>query len=347
MATPLRIMTMNLGTGSGEPYLDFTVQAHARFIKAMDPDVVFLQEVDQLTQRAGGVDQLAVLRESTPLRNDHFVKWTDLQGGEYGVGIISKFPLENRQNRSVYKPWDWWPYFLEQVIAPVAYAAVNLAGTRLHLYATHFPSNDEGRKKLGADTIAAATPSNVPTVLGGDFNGGPGDAQQAAIDAKFVTTEAIAGRVVMDLKYGEARIDQIYVAGGVRCATFTAVSGEEVSHGRFTDHEIVLADLEIDAVPLPTRRPRVRVEPLPPRLNTPVVVTVFAEDADTGVPVAGTVLLSNFGESARQFNTNTPFTFTFGCRGVGRPPHIEVVCTKGRVEALGYAPASIDFGIGP
>ena len=220
----------------------------------------------------------------------------------------------------------------------------------MQLYATHFPSTDESRKKFGADAIAAAIPSNTSVILGGDFNGGPGDAQQAAIDAKLVSTEFIADRVVIDLKPGEERIDQIYVPdGNITCSTFTAVSGEEQSHGRFTDHEIVFADIEIADAPTqpPLRRLRVRVDPVPPRLGTPVVVTVFAEDADTGVPVAGTAVLSNPGVSAQRFSTNTPFTFTFGCRSVGRSPNVEIVCTEGRVEAPGYSPAIIDFLIGP
>ena len=90
MATQLRLMTMNLASGSGEPYVDFTTQAPARFINEVNPDVVYLQEVDRATQRAGGVDQIAALQSSTALHDGHFVKWQNLQGGEYGVGIISK-----------------------------------------------------------------------------------------------------------------------------------------------------------------------------------------------------------------------------------------------------------------
>jgi endonuclease/exonuclease/phosphatase family metal-dependent hydrolase len=77
-----RLMTMNMGSGSGEPYVDFSAAADARFINLRDPDVVFLQELDRRTGRAGGVDQLAVLRESTPLVHSHFVKWRNFDGGE-------------------------------------------------------------------------------------------------------------------------------------------------------------------------------------------------------------------------------------------------------------------------
>src|SRR5688572_29984067 len=137
----LRVMTMNLASGSGMSYVDFTVATHVSFINRHEPDVVFLQEVDRGTRRAGGVDQVAVLRESTALNDSHFVKWRDLEGGEYGVAIISKLPLQGVDNISVYKPPEWWPWFVTQVVTPVAYARIGVSGTSFHLYATHFPSN--------------------------------------------------------------------------------------------------------------------------------------------------------------------------------------------------------------
>jgi len=244
MATTLRLMTMNVGSGSGEGYVDFTVQAHARFINQVNPDVVFLQEVDRRTRRAGGVDQLQVLSDSTALKSNYFAKARDLEGGEYGDGIISRYPLENVQNRTVYtpSPGPWWDWLFKREAVSVAYAEISLAGTRLRLYNTHFSLTPE-RRKFGADALAAAIPPNVPIVLGGDFNGGPGDAEFTAIDRKFVSAEFIAGRVDMDLKYGEDRIDQIYVSGGIACGAWTAVSAEEQPRGRFSDHAIVYADL--------------------------------------------------------------------------------------------------------
>jgi len=46
-------------------------------------------------------------------------------------------------------------------------------------------------------------------------------------------------------------------------------------------------------------------------LNRPVQLTVHAEDADTGVPVSGTVAIFNPGQAPRNFRTDTPFTFVF------------------------------------
>src|SRR5690606_40296823 len=52
-----------------------------------------LQEVDVNTIRSGkGINQAAELARLTGM-NYFFVKGIDYQGGDYGVGILSKFPI--------------------------------------------------------------------------------------------------------------------------------------------------------------------------------------------------------------------------------------------------------------
>ena len=44
--------------------------------------------------------------------------------------------------------------------------------------------------------------------------------------------------------------------------------------------------------------------------------------------------------------TNTPFTYTFRVRRVGRIPNIEFVYPSGLVRCPGFPDVSIDFGFG-
>jgi endonuclease/exonuclease/phosphatase family metal-dependent hydrolase len=306
--TTLRLMTMNVASGCGMPYVDFTVAAHARFINLLKPDIVFLQEVDRGTRRASGVDQLALLRDSTGLLHSHFVKWRNLEGGEYGVAIISRLPLEAAENRSVWKPWHWWPYFVAQVITPVAYAQVDFSGTHLHLYATHFPSNNEDRKKFGADEIAAAIPVGLPMVLGGDFNDGPTGVAMRAIDARFITAQTIASQVIVEdqgeVCAGEsAALDHLYLGGNLLCDFWTSVPAVEGPRGCFSDHAIVYGDLRLAAPPPPARELRTSLVPFPVPLDAAMTFTVSAVDAATDAAVAGEVFLNGHAVAA----TNTPF----------------------------------------
>jgi endonuclease/exonuclease/phosphatase family metal-dependent hydrolase len=89
---PLRIVSYNIRHGAG---LDGKVdlQRIAKVIAKEKPEVVTLQEVDQECTRSGSVDQAAELGRL--LKMEHrFGKFMDFQGGEYGMAVLSRFPIE-------------------------------------------------------------------------------------------------------------------------------------------------------------------------------------------------------------------------------------------------------------
>ena len=93
-STPQRILVHTNGTKFKER-TDIMLEAKLpdvtllrTFVNRMDPRRRVLQEVDRRTSRAGGVDQLAVLRDSAPLSNSHFVTWQNFEGSQYGIAIV-------------------------------------------------------------------------------------------------------------------------------------------------------------------------------------------------------------------------------------------------------------------
>ena len=52
-----------------------------------------MQEVDKGCLRTGRVDQTAFLANSTGLRHSEFSSFFDFNGGEYGLAILSRYPL--------------------------------------------------------------------------------------------------------------------------------------------------------------------------------------------------------------------------------------------------------------
>src|SRR5699024_7721854 len=68
------------------------LKAIARVINDSDADLVSLQEVDMNVPRSGNIDQAKELAELTN-RHFYFAKGIDLDGGEYGVAILSKSPF--------------------------------------------------------------------------------------------------------------------------------------------------------------------------------------------------------------------------------------------------------------
>ncbi|KIF54360.1 endonuclease/exonuclease/phosphatase family protein [Vibrio owensii] len=73
-----------------------SVEELTKAIAKIDADVIALQEVDKFTERSGKVDQLARIAGKLKMKYS-FGKAIDFQGGEYGVGILTKFPILKKQ----------------------------------------------------------------------------------------------------------------------------------------------------------------------------------------------------------------------------------------------------------
>ncbi len=75
------------------------LEAIAKVIRDHTPDLVALQEVDVNTIRSGKTsNQAAELARLSGMPHYFFAKAIDYEGGEYGVAILSKFPLEEMKN---------------------------------------------------------------------------------------------------------------------------------------------------------------------------------------------------------------------------------------------------------
>lgn len=90
-----RIMSYNIRNGRGmDEKTD--LQRVADVIKRAHPDVIALQEIDNMTKRSGGIDVLRTLADET-LMYPVFAPAIQFDGGKYGVGILSKEkPLSSR-----------------------------------------------------------------------------------------------------------------------------------------------------------------------------------------------------------------------------------------------------------
>ena len=86
-APELTIASFNIAAGKVS-----SAQEIAEAIKAMDVDIVALQEVDKLTARSGQVDQLKEIEKITGMKGV-FCRAIDFDGGEYGLSILSKYPV--------------------------------------------------------------------------------------------------------------------------------------------------------------------------------------------------------------------------------------------------------------
>src|SRR4030095_7388475 len=88
----VRVMSYNIHVGVGmDQKLD--LERIAEVINKARPDLVALQEVDRGVRRTQGLDEIAELSRLTKM-DYAFAHNIDYQGGEYGVAILSRFPIE-------------------------------------------------------------------------------------------------------------------------------------------------------------------------------------------------------------------------------------------------------------
>lgn len=151
-------MSYNVRSGKGMDSrrdLDRT----AAVIRAAQPDVVALQEIDSVTRRSEGVDVAAVLGEKCAMYHT-FSKAIDFDGGGYGVALLSR----------------------EKPVAAQRFALVGREEARTLLavefeeyivVSTHLSLTEEDRMASLAVIDSVATAARKPIFIAGDLNATP------------------------------------------------------------------------------------------------------------------------------------------------------------------------------
>lgn len=174
-APPLRVMTYNIHHGEGTDGR-FDLERLAKIIRAADPDLVALQEVDRRTRRAGGVDQAAELARLTGLELA-FGRSIDLEGGEYGNAILARVAPTEVQVHPLPSPEPGEPR--TALAARCAFAD----GRTSMFVATHLCH--VSAKNRAAQTAKLAElfgPSELPVILAGDLNALPDSVPVARLE---------------------------------------------------------------------------------------------------------------------------------------------------------------------
>ncbi|MDR0483954.1 MAG: endonuclease/exonuclease/phosphatase family protein [Alphaproteobacteria bacterium] len=91
-APTLRVGTYNIAAARVSD-----INTIAETIKDMNLEILAINEIDINTARSQNTDQLEVLKEKTGMPYGVFGKAIDFDGGEYGVAILSKYPIVNNE----------------------------------------------------------------------------------------------------------------------------------------------------------------------------------------------------------------------------------------------------------
>jgi len=240
----VRVLTYNIHHGAG---MDGKIDLPriAQVIKKAKPDLVALQEVDNKTTRAKGVDQAAELGRLTGMHVT-FGKAMDYAGGQYGEAILSRYLLANIKVHEL-------PFVkgCEPRAALAATIRVAADGPEILFVGTHLEhANKEVRLSQARALSDIIEKDSPPAILAGDLNAVPDSPPIKSLLEHW--TDATADRPEPTFPSDKPRVKIDYVlfrpAGAWR-----VVEKQVVDEPVASDHRPVLVVLEYVVAESPVR----------------------------------------------------------------------------------------------
>ena len=240
----MRVMTYNIHAGRDAQQID-NLHRVAAVIDSAAADIVLLQEVDRRTQRAGGADHFAELRALTGMHGV-FGKSLDYQGGEYGIAVLSRWPMDSVATVAlvVQPPQERSGRSYEPRVA--LHVVITTARGPLHVVNTHLDPGGAGtyRKQELIGVLAhmqKTVPEQTPLLMGGDLNARPTTDDIAAVALALRDAFSVCGGgagETFPARAPDRRIDYIFYRNA-HCGQARVVNTEA------SDHRPLVAVMEI------------------------------------------------------------------------------------------------------
>ena len=233
----VRVMTYNIHVGVGmDKKLD--LQRIAEVINQEHPDLVGLQEVDRGVKRTEGKDEIAELAKMTDM-HFAFAHNLDYQGGQYGVAILSRFPIGAIDHRKYENRREAERRGLIRVEVVVGGKTINFVTTHLDY------QYDDGRLFEAEQMLKFLQDIKGPLIVVGDFNDEPSGSAYKLMLSGFEDAWLHSRAKEVGLSYPAdqptKRIDYIFTRRTDRVRAKKAW----VRNTLASDHLPLVADLEL------------------------------------------------------------------------------------------------------
>ncbi|MDF2839967.1 MAG: Endonuclease/exonuclease/phosphatase [Clostridia bacterium] len=216
----LKLMTYNIHRGIGRNgRLD--LNAVAEVINDSNAGIIALQEVERHSIRTVFQDQIKQLSEKTNM-NFSYGKSVNVLNGEYGNGILSRYPIEE------YMAYEL-PSFKER--RTVLRTVINVDGLMVAVYNTHLGLNESERKGQVEHIIHMISEEKLEYLLMGDMNSNAdkltkitahmkdsADGSEKQHQSTFIEKEV------------EERIDYIFVSPNMEVKAYDVLESEASDH---------------------------------------------------------------------------------------------------------------------
>jgi len=229
----LTVVAYNIRHGAG---MDETVDLPriAEALRALNADVITLQEVDKNTERTGGVDQVAVLAELLGMRGFHGAH-RPYQGGEYGNAVLSRLPVRNVRTLS---------------LPPSAGSALTIheveiaggAGRAISVVSVHLAGSPEERAAQADSVVSYFSDFDHPVILAGDFNSRRGDRVLMTLSHAWQILDKEGDVDTFPADVPDREIDFIMVRPA---GAFEILEHRVIAEAMASDHRPILATFRI------------------------------------------------------------------------------------------------------
>jgi endonuclease/exonuclease/phosphatase family metal-dependent hydrolase len=163
----LKIGSFNIANGA---YVSHNLKKLADDIKEFDLDIVGLQEVDRFASRSQYLDTMKKLSELTGYKYYYFSKAINIGGdpakygqdGEYGTGILSKYPITFEETTQLASGG------YEQRV--LGHAVIQVEDAEVHFFNAHLTYNTLNVRKAQMEAIEEKVWEYDYCLLTGDFN---------------------------------------------------------------------------------------------------------------------------------------------------------------------------------
>ncbi|HEA31558.1 MAG TPA: endonuclease [Leeuwenhoekiella sp.] len=173
------------------------LEAIIETIKTEDSDLVALQEIDVNTQRSGQGNQAQLIGDALGM-HVFFGKAINFETGEYGVAILSRFPITDSKIHKLRSSPDTNG-------EPRVLATVNIKlpdGRTIRFCSTHLDAQkaDTNRLLQIEDINIITTNETLPLIIAGDFNATAGTPVIDSLDQHFKRTcESCAPTILVNV----------------------------------------------------------------------------------------------------------------------------------------------------
>lgn len=239
LAQEVKVMSYNIHHGRNAMG-EIDLKSIAEVITNSGATIVGLQEVDSVCRRSEKTDQMKILAELTGMHYT-FKRHFAYDGGSYGLGILSKFPISKIKGHRI-SSYSKNPDADNTLVFLTA--DVTLSNEKqVHFGTVHFDYRPDPAVRLqqSADVMAYLKDIDYPVILTGDLNAEPDKQEITNLYKMYMDTDSL-NSFTFPAKQPVKKIDYVLVS---RTHLKDIQHHEVINEPVASDHRPVIAKITL------------------------------------------------------------------------------------------------------